>query len=1278
MSAGRSKRLRTDPAADARVALGRIDKLVLENFKSWDGHHEIGPFEKFTCIIGPNGSGKSNLMDAISFCLGVRAKHLRSDRLLDLIHRKEGQRKDKNTRTAKVHILFRTAQGSITLFGRTISPKGVSGYLCGPADAPRHVNYEDFEKALAAEHIYVRSKNFLVFQGDIMDLARRQAAELTATLEVISGSGQLKQTYDRLSRELELAQDTARVSFQNCREIDFFLAEMEKEHGDVRRFEDLRQQRDEVVLERVLFKLFARQLQVSRSREARAQVQGALAAADSEMQVLMERGKANEAERRRRAKAEAEATAQAAMLKASVEQGKKTLVSLHRDVHVCTQQLQEKETSIKSESARLRSLEARRAEVRQAQDRCRLALRENEAKKAVRSVLDSLTAMQRLQFQEAMAKSDAANGRLREQLAQVEQECNSLHHKVSADRQESSRLQARLELARSKHEDTKLGFARMETAVQGMQQRVADLRAEWRNAQEQVRAKINAEQGLLREMRSCQSTIDRLQVSHEQEEKIQRRQQVADQLRGAFPDGVLGRVNELLLPMPRRFSVALQTCMGSRADAFVVTTSEVARQCVHYLKEKRLAPEIFLPADRMGTTQQADRTHALTTAHKKGRWLAKKCVKANEKFLERHPRWQAEGPGIIDKAVRSLLTGHIITEDLNTARDVAYRDARQHNLEPVVVTVPGELILPGGNMSVRCSDARTQVEFGGADQLEELRAAAKKKATLEKDLANLREALRKCRHEEVAAREEVEEQESLVKVDVARLTTREAEEREEAKALQALEATGRGLSEKLAKAESQSVEGERHRDRLELELAQVGQRYFERLDRELGLRDELRVLFMKEQQERRRHAQDRERLEAMQVDLDQQERELTMRMQIDRRLVSLKEERTELQQKNLAAKSSILAEEETLARTRELEATAAVRLKELAAEKRECDEKVARCDDEIKGCNARAHDLAQDLRKIGTKLKADLLAWAYTFRAGSNELAAGVPLGRGEADAIDALLASEVDVDDRSVQELESIYDSIEVDLEGIPEDKRGVAGDATAEVEREYDAQVEALRQELEDINPNLAAAQHCEAEAGRLKEARKDAEAAMVESKQLGRELAKVRAERSRRFMACFRHVEAVVNNCYKELTSRQFGEGGSAYLDLDDAEEPYKGGVTYTACPPGKRFFPLQQLSGGERSMASMALLFAMHSYRPPPFMVLDEVDAPFDLQNTQALVEYCKKVDFQCVVISLKDAFFSHSDALCGVYKDREAQSSGVVTLLLRELAAEDAPDALDVD
>lgn len=60
-----------------RVPKTRIERLEIENFKSYRGKQQVGPFHAFTAVIGPNGSGKSNIMDAISFVLGVKGAQLR-------------------------------------------------------------------------------------------------------------------------------------------------------------------------------------------------------------------------------------------------------------------------------------------------------------------------------------------------------------------------------------------------------------------------------------------------------------------------------------------------------------------------------------------------------------------------------------------------------------------------------------------------------------------------------------------------------------------------------------------------------------------------------------------------------------------------------------------------------------------------------------------------------------------------------------------------------------------------------------------------------------------------------------------------------------------------------------------------------------------------------------------------------------------------------------------------------------------------------------------------
>ena len=124
----------------------------------------------------------------------------------------------------------------------------------------------------------------------------------------------------------------------------------------------------------------------------------------------------------------------------------------------------------------------------------------------------------------------------------------------------------------------------------------------------------------------------------------------------------------------------------------------------------------------------------------------------------------------------------------------------------------------------------------------------------------------------------------------------------------------------------------------------------------------------------------------------------------------------------------------------------------------------------------------------------------------------------------------------------------------------------------------------------------------------------------------------------------------------------------LTLEDDDDPYLAGIRYTAMPPMKRYRDMEHLSGGEKTMAALALLFAVHTYVPSPFFVLDEVDAALDNANTSRLAEYVKshaRPGMQFVVISLKTGLFQNSETLVGVMRDQGINSSRALTLDLRK-------------
>lgn len=196
----------------------------------------------------------------------------------------------------------------------------------------------------------------------------------------------------------------------------------------------------------------------------------------------------------------------------------------------------------------------------------------------------------------------------------------------------------------------------------------------------------------------------------------------------------------------------------------------------------------------------------------------------------------------------------------------------------------------------------------------------------------------------------------------------------------------------------------------------------------------------------------------------------------------------------------------------------------------------------------------------------------------------------------------------------------------------------------------------------PNMKALEKLENVKVRCQETADEFEMARRRAKKCKQVFERVRKERFDRFMNCFEHVSNRIDDVYKALSKNQSAQ---AFLGPENAEEPYLDGVNYNCVAPGKRFRPMDNLSGGEKTVAALALLFAIHSYQPAPFFVLDEVDAALDNTNIGKVAAYIKEQsesNFQCIVISLKEEFYHHADALIGIYPEpSDCVISRVLTL-----------------
>jgi len=136
-------------------------------------------------------------------------------------------------------------------------------------------------------------------------------------------------------------------------------------------------------------------------------------------------------------------------------------------------------------------------------------------------------------------------------------------------------------------------------------------------------------------------------------------------------------------------------------------------------------------------------------------------------------------------------------------------------------------------------------------------------------------------------------------------------------------------------------------------------------------------------------------------------------------------------------------------------------------------------------------------------------------------------------------------------------------------------------------------------------------------------------------------------------------LVNSHFQQMFKQLFG-GGEAYLELVDAENVLESGIDIVAKPPGKKPQVISLLSGGERTMTAVALLFALYSVKPSPFCILDELDAALDDANIGRFVGLVQSFlkDSQFVVITHNQKTIAAADVLYGVTQEHKGVSKVV--------------------
>lgn len=257
-----------------------------------------------------------------------------------------------------------------------------------------------------------------------------------------------------------------------------------------------------------------------------------------------------------------------------------------------------------------------------------------------------------------------------------------------------------------------------------------------------------------------------------------------------------------------------------------------------------------------------------------------------------------------------------------------------------------------------------------------------------------------------------------------------------------------------------------------------------------------------------------------------------------------------------------------------------------------------------------------------------------------------------------------IEADEEVVLEAEKQVSRAQEELAGlslhaIPEDEDDGAirapalafyeGNDLVELVRRHEQILQAVKQlqgQLELSRPNLGVLEEYRAKRAVYRQFAAEMESLEAQRRELRGKYDGLRQQRYDEFMAGLRVICGHLRETYHLITM-----GGTAELELVDSLDPFTEGILLSVMPPRKSWRPIANLSGGERTLASLALLLALHRYKPTPIYVMDEIDAALDFRNVSIVASLLKTgaKDAQFIVISLRNGMFEQADRLVGVWK-----------------------------
>lgn len=776
---------------------------------------------------------------------------------------------------------------------------------------------------------------------------------------------------------------------------------------------------------------------------------------------------------------------------------------------------------------------------------------------------------------------------------------------------------------------------------------------------------------LTEKLRELMSRLMQAKAEKQENEREVKLRATLEALKRIFP-GVHGRMIDLCRPSNRKYEKALSVALGRNLDAIVVEHEKTAIACIQYLKEQRAGQATFIPLD---TIQASD-------SHRENKGLGIEGCRTVMEVV----RFES----MYERAFAYACGGAVVCDSLAVAKTLCYeRDVRVK-----AITLDGTVIHKSGLI--------TGGVHGQGDRRWEEKEIRQLKTERDQCLALLAETTKSLRRTEAdeRLRQSLVELESRRRYLADELSAHQQRlgglQQESTHIVQELEKT----HAQLGQAQKSLAKQEKEKHAWMNAIASAEDARFGDFCRRIGFPDirafeASRMTLYQEIAERRiQFTSILSKLEHQLAFLHQQREAAATRMhaaqskvqELQQELAGYESERAQLEaavEEKRSKVASIKAE---------IDAIRVICKKEDAL----VDEKRAMLTE------AQSHLTVLSREMTGMECEVDrLLATRKVLLRTCKIEEISLPLSPNNGSGITDF--AQVDIDaDQSVAPILLNYSSLSK--------HQRTSSPSDPAVERKFLAKIEAVQEEMDKLAPNLRALDKLEGAESRLRATMEAFERTKNELRRAKDDFSAVKAKRLERFNAAFKHISATIDPIYKELTrSEMVPTGGSAFLNLECSgaaadNEPFAEGIRFHAMPPMKRFLDMDQLSGGERTVAALALLFAIHSFRPAPFFILDEIDAALDAANVQRVAEFIKAratgqlvtsphalpslvsshntsaasplasssplvpravAPVQFLVISLKSSLYSHAGALVGIYRDPEECTSKVLTLRLSD-------------